>query len=545
MDEDNFNVDEGDFTKPDDVLDDDPIDIGEEIPDPDIPDHDTDGEQTERERATAAIVDKFNDLRHSGFDLGDSSGPVQDVSHGGWVRVYDHGRIYWHPANHIGAHEVHGGILEKYLDIGGPDRHPSTNHRELKFPTSDETRSADDRTPVSFFEEGAIYWLGGNIGGVAIWGAFYDRWQVLDGVKGRLGYPLTDPHDRGSTKVAFFEHGCLCRRSGRDGEILYSAFDSDPLLGRQTVIDPAEPGTLEFGSPIITWVPDAIEPGTGVTLPDKIIDFDEHVPGSDHDTDPIPTPEDAPEVDEDRARQVRTAVAAAWEEALVLTESDPTGDSIDIPLTPSHGGVTPTNTGGEWTVVFRTDLRVSDPDRLVRGMPYDIDLRLPEGGRHQLFSRAVRVPAEASTIPSDIMFTEEAIDVIGPVTLRRAPDQAGTIQLDTEDAVVVLGGDGEDGGVLVRNGTDVDRIHLDGGGGGPSDATHVRIHADGELGSISLGGDGQAGELMLRDGEGAETIRIDGASGDISLRAADAAETIGSLEGKIADLERRIEDLEE
>lgn len=505
MDEDDFELDEHDPTIPKGGLGDPPNTGGG------VSDQDTGGNRSEQEKAEATIEDKLIRLRNDGFDLGKPSGPVQEVSHGGWVRIYDRGRIYWHPASHIGAHEVHGGILQKYLALGGPGRHPDRGERVLKYPTSDETHSADGRVPVSHFEEGAIYWIGG-VGGVAIWGAFYDRWQALDGEKGRLGYPLTDPHKRSSIEVTFFEHGCLCRGSGSGGEMLMFEFANDPLVGRQTVIEPTDTETLEFGSPVITRLPDAIVPGTGVTRPEKL-ELDDHRPtprpGSnpnnpndiphpnpDLDTDPIPSPEITPDVDADKERRARMTAAVVWKKALVLTEADAVEKPIEIPLTVQYGGATPTLSGGEWSVLFRTDLRISEPDKLVRGMPYDVRLRLPDGGLQRLFARAVRVPAEMDAIPSDIVFTEEAIDVIGPVTLRQKPGEPEMIQLKTDS------------------------------------------------GNISIGADGQAGQVVLRNEKGEESVRIDGASGDISFRSREDAEMIESLEGKLAKLEQRIADLE-
>jgi uncharacterized protein with LGFP repeats len=73
--------------------------------------------------AASDIARKFQQLEARGLWLGAPQGVDASVGFGGQVRVYEHGRIYWHP--NVGTHEVHGGILAKYLDLGGPGDSPA------------------------------------------------------------------------------------------------------------------------------------------------------------------------------------------------------------------------------------------------------------------------------------------------------------------------------------------------------------------------------------------------------------------------------------
>jgi uncharacterized protein with LGFP repeats len=138
------------------------------------------------------IDDKWQELKNSGRSLGDPLGPEQDAGFGGRFRRYTEGNIYWHPImGDTGAHEVHGGILTKYLQFGGPGINPRTRKRDLDFPITDETRTADGLYPVSYFEWGAIYWVGGT-GGVSIHNDIYPEWKGQGAELGPLGYPITD-----------------------------------------------------------------------------------------------------------------------------------------------------------------------------------------------------------------------------------------------------------------------------------------------------------------------------------------------------------------
>jgi hypothetical protein len=67
----------------------------------------------------------------------------------GRYREFKNGSVYWSPQT--GAHEVHGGIRDKWLSLGGPAG-------ELGYPVSDETTARDGVTRISRFQHGWISW---------------------------------------------------------------------------------------------------------------------------------------------------------------------------------------------------------------------------------------------------------------------------------------------------------------------------------------------------------------------------------------------------
>jgi hypothetical protein len=518
---------------------------------------DDDGSDTppdDRTEAERAIDAKHRVLDRTGHGLGAPRTDVEAAGHGGRVRKFERGHIYWHPAT--GAHEVHGGILRAYLTRGGPGRNPKTDRRDLKFPTSDEVRSADGRTPVSHFEGGSIYWVDG-VGGVAIYGDIEAQWRRMGAEQGWLGHPLSDPHERGAVEAAFFEHGCLWSGPGSGGRVRSYRFHARPLDGRQTVVDPDDPADLVFSSPLVTTVPDATVPDApevnAALAPREPRDvpegpFDPTDPTgptgpSDPGTTgpPIPPldPTDLEAVDPEVERGVRGSGRSIWSDALVLADAD--GGARSVPLAVEYGGATLVDLDG--TVAFGHDLRVADPSRLEPGTAYDVRLRTPNGRRVPLFTDAVLAKSDASAERSDIAFVDDEIDVVGRVHLRRRRDAPETLLLDTEAGNVVLGGDERDGDVRMRDRTDTERIHLDTGPPTAVDREHVRVYVDGREGTISLGADGAAGTVAVRDGDGDPRLVLDGGAGDVRLDLAGdgATESLGDV---IRDLERRLADLE-
>ena len=78
----------------------------------------------------SAIDDKHAELLQSGtLNLGSPVGNEVSFEDGGSKRVYQFGTIYFHPR--VGAFEVHGLILEKYIELG-------ENQSGLGYPMSDE-----------------------------------------------------------------------------------------------------------------------------------------------------------------------------------------------------------------------------------------------------------------------------------------------------------------------------------------------------------------------------------------------------------------------
>jgi peptidoglycan/xylan/chitin deacetylase (PgdA/CDA1 family) len=95
------------------------------------------------------------------------------------------GKIYWSPGT--GAHEVHGAILGKYLEWGGPAGYG--------LPVTDETTTPDGVGRFNHFDGGrSIYWTPGT-GAHTVYGAIRAKWQGLGWERSTLGYPATDEGD--------------------------------------------------------------------------------------------------------------------------------------------------------------------------------------------------------------------------------------------------------------------------------------------------------------------------------------------------------------
>lgn len=154
------------------------------------------------------------------------------------------------------------------------------------------------------------------------------------------------------------------------------------------------------------------------------------------------------------------------------------------------------------------------------------------------------------------------------------------IKLDGRYGNIILGGDGQDGDVILNNETGQETIRLSGGsaegilggnsqpgklymrtaegkntirfngelaegvfgGNGKPGNLWMRtaegkntIWLDGKHGNIRLGGNGQDGDISLRNKNGANTILLDGDSGDIQLLNADCAEEFELAVGATAE----------
>lgn len=193
--------------------------------------------------STSEIQAKFDASEKRGLNFGAKIGPEQNAGSGGRVQVYQRGRIYWHP--NTGAHEVHGGILKKYLEEGGPGANPTTGRRHFGYPISDETRTLDGQFPVSRFEFGDILFVAGTAGGVTIHGDFHKAWKKHGAEVGRLRYPLTEPVNVAGGKAVYFERGCLWTGPATNEEMITSILHP-PLLGKPDLVQLASGEVRDF-----------------------------------------------------------------------------------------------------------------------------------------------------------------------------------------------------------------------------------------------------------------------------------------------------------
>jgi hypothetical protein len=106
-----------------------------------------------------AILEKWNDLRAHGFNLGHPTSDETDDGLGGRVSHFQYGDIDWSPAT--GAHEMHGAILARWNDL-------RTKGVDLGHPISDEGGTSDHRSQQ--FEHGELDWFAqGPVSTLAIW----------------------------------------------------------------------------------------------------------------------------------------------------------------------------------------------------------------------------------------------------------------------------------------------------------------------------------------------------------------------------------------
>jgi hypothetical protein len=115
--------------------------------------------------------------------LGPATAPERDAPGGrGRCREYERGSIYW--TQETGAHEVHGAIRSRWLELGG-------HSGVLGFPITDETATPDGAGRFNHFDGGSIYWTE-STGAFEVRGAIRQKWADLGWERGYLGYPVTN-----------------------------------------------------------------------------------------------------------------------------------------------------------------------------------------------------------------------------------------------------------------------------------------------------------------------------------------------------------------
>jgi uncharacterized protein with LGFP repeats len=138
-----------------------------------------------------AIRDKWASLGFERSVLGyptSSASPTFDGA--GAAQTFQGGVISWHPT--IGAHEVHGAILARWLEAG---------RERFGHPTTDETPTPDSIGRFNHFRsvelpggpESSIYWSP-STGPHDVFGAIRDKWASLGFERSVLGYPVESAH---------------------------------------------------------------------------------------------------------------------------------------------------------------------------------------------------------------------------------------------------------------------------------------------------------------------------------------------------------------
>ncbi|MHB9112004.1 MAG: N-acetylmuramoyl-L-alanine amidase [Thermoleophilia bacterium] len=119
---------------------------------------------------------------------------------GGRESDFSMGRIYYHPT--AGTHEVYGGILARYLELGGPSG-------IMGMPVTGETDvSGVTGARESDFQNGRIYWSS-STGEHAVYGGILIKYVEYGGPVSALGLPVTEEYAYGSGRRSDFQGGFI------------------------------------------------------------------------------------------------------------------------------------------------------------------------------------------------------------------------------------------------------------------------------------------------------------------------------------------------
>jgi LGFP repeat len=124
----------------------------------------------------------------------------------GRAQTFKGGVVSWHPS--IGAHEVHGAILARWLELG---------REKFGHPITDETPCPDNIGRFNHFQAiqfagrplSSIYWSPAT-GPHDVFGAIRDKWASMGFERSVLGYPQTSEADQpGGGKTQRFQGGVI------------------------------------------------------------------------------------------------------------------------------------------------------------------------------------------------------------------------------------------------------------------------------------------------------------------------------------------------
>jgi uncharacterized protein with LGFP repeats len=151
----------------------------------------------------------------------------------GRVSHFVHGDIYQH--NRTGAHEVHGAIRDRYLDLGGPAS-------GLGYPTSDEDFTQGSHGVLgrfNRFENNAGIYYSDATGAWEVYGAIAVTWQSSGGTAGKLGLPTSGEADTPSSGGRFneFQGGIIVWHGSGPFVGTYEITDLQLVIAEYTVQD--------------------------------------------------------------------------------------------------------------------------------------------------------------------------------------------------------------------------------------------------------------------------------------------------------------------
>jgi len=109
--------------------------------------------------------------------------------------------------------------------------------------------------------------------------------------------------------------------------------------------------------------------------------------------------------------------------------------------------------------------------------------------------------------------------------------------LNSSNAGLYVGGKGNEGDLVLRDGAVNERIHLSAGDGDMrvrDSAGETLFLFDSQYAALYIGGAGNEGDVIVRNDDGNETIRLNGGNGDIILTNADCAEEFDFSDASLA-----------
>jgi len=162
----------------------------------------------------------YETLGEGAHAIGLPTGSQRSIG-GGLEQVFAHGRMF-HRRGTPTAFEVHGSILAHFLATGGT--------RVWGFPVSDESVIRKDGADIgrsSDFEGCTIYWSGAT-GAHEVHGHIRERYLELGGPAGELGLPTSDeldiPGHSGPGRMSGFQGGSLLWYGSKDSIVFARPF---------------------------------------------------------------------------------------------------------------------------------------------------------------------------------------------------------------------------------------------------------------------------------------------------------------------------------
>jgi hypothetical protein len=159
--------------------------------------------------------------------LGFPKNPASAVP-GGFEQVFEGANLYYRQGA-SSAHEVHGGILAKFLAQGGVAKlgFPVTNEADVKDKDGHATGKSSE------FEHGTIYWSPGT-GAFEVHGDIRQKYLDQGGPSSTLGFPISDEGDipgvAGPGRHNCFQNGSILWYGSRQSIVVARPFNI--FLGR-------------------------------------------------------------------------------------------------------------------------------------------------------------------------------------------------------------------------------------------------------------------------------------------------------------------------